>query len=49
MKELHKAAKDEKENLVPYFLDYVKACATIGEMCNVSRDGFGEWEAVGIT
>ena len=47
LKELHKAAKDEKENLIPYFLDCVKAYATVGEMCNVLRDVFGEWEPVG--
>lgn len=49
LKELHKAAKDEKENLMPYFLDCVKTYATIGEMCNVLRDVFGEWEPVGTT
>ena len=47
LKELHKAAKDEKENLIPYFLDCVKAYATIGEMCNILRDIFGEWEPAG--
>ena len=48
LKELHKAAKDEKENLIPYLLDCVKAYATIGEMCNILRDVFGEWEPAGI-
>ena len=48
LKELHKAAQDEKENLIPYFLDCVKAYATVGEMCNVLRDVFGEWEPAGI-
>lgn len=47
LKELHKAARDENENLMPYFLDCVKAYATLGEMCNVLRDVFGEWEPVG--
>jgi len=47
LKELHKAAGNENENLIPYFLDCVKAYATVGEMCNVLRDVFGEWEPVG--
>jgi len=47
LKDLHKAAKDEQENLMPYFLDCVKAYATVGEMCNVLRDVFGEWEPIG--
>jgi methylmalonyl-CoA mutase N-terminal domain/subunit len=48
LKVLHKAAEDENENLVPYLLDCVKAYATVGEMCNVLRDVFGEWEPVGM-
>ncbi len=48
LKALHRAAKDEKENLVPYFLDGVKSYATLGEMCNVLRDVFGEWSQRGI-
>jgi methylmalonyl-CoA mutase N-terminal domain/subunit len=47
LKELHKAVKDDKENLIPYFLDCVKAYATVGEMCNILRDEFGEWEPAG--
>jgi len=47
LKEMHKAAENENENLIPYFLDCVKAYATVGEMCNVLRDVFGEWEPVG--
>jgi methylmalonyl-CoA mutase N-terminal domain/subunit len=47
LKALHKAVRDENENLMPYFLDCVKAYATLGEMCNVLRDVFGEWEPVG--
>ena len=47
VKALHVAAQDENENLLPYFLDCVKAYATVGEMCNVLRDVFGEWEPVG--
>jgi len=48
LKELHKAAGNENENLLPYLLDCVKAYATVGEMCNVLRDVFGEWEPGGV-
>ncbi|TCT22592.1 methylmalonyl-CoA mutase [Melghiribacillus thermohalophilus] len=40
---LRNAAKDEKENLMPHILDAVKAYATVGEICNVLRDEFGEY------
>ncbi len=32
------------ENLMPYILDAVKAYSTLGEICNVLRDVFGEYE-----
>jgi len=34
------------ENLIPYFLDAVKAYATIGEICDVLREVFGEYDQV---
>lgn len=37
-----KAATDD--NLMPYILDAVKAYATLGEICNVLREVFGEYE-----
>lgn len=37
-----KAASNE--NLMPYILDAVKAYATLGEICKVLRDVFGEYE-----
>lgn len=37
-----KAASDE--NLMPYILDAVKAYATLGEICNLLREVFGEYE-----
>ncbi|WP_027717268.1 acyl-CoA mutase large subunit family protein [Desulfovirgula thermocuniculi] len=40
--ELRKAAAT-RENLMPYFLEAVKAYATLGEICNVLRDVFGEY------
>ncbi len=32
------------ENLMPYILEAVKAYATLGEICNVLRDVFGEYQ-----
>lgn len=32
------------ENLIPYILDAVKAYATLGEICGVLREVFGEYE-----
>jgi methylmalonyl-CoA mutase N-terminal domain/subunit len=48
LKALGKAAQDERENLIPYILDCVKAMATEGEICNVLREVFGEYEAASI-
>jgi methylmalonyl-CoA mutase N-terminal domain/subunit len=42
-----KRLKDEakgKENLMPCILDAVKAYATLGEICNVLREVFGEYQ-----
>ncbi len=41
LKAVHKAAEKEDENLTPYFMDAVKAHATVGEICDVLRDVFG--------
>ncbi|MFD1562053.1 methylmalonyl-CoA mutase [Haloarchaeobius amylolyticus] len=32
------------QNLMPYIIDAVKAYATVGEICNVLRDEFGEYQ-----
>lgn len=40
---LRKACNSE-ENLMPFILDAVKAYATLGEICNVMRDEFGEYK-----
>ncbi|MFC2005730.1 methylmalonyl-CoA mutase [Chloroflexota bacterium] len=48
LKQLHKAAQDENENLIPHILEAVKAYATIGEISDVLRAVFGEYEASGI-
>ncbi len=39
--DLRKAAMDESVNLMPYFLEAVKAYATEGEICDVLRNVFG--------
>ncbi|MDI3534368.1 MAG: methylmalonyl-CoA mutase, N-terminal domain [Thermosediminibacterales bacterium] len=41
---LKKAAQTD-ENLMPYILDCVKAYATLGEICGVLREVFGEYKA----
>lgn len=43
---IRKHAKSEDVNLIPYILDAVKAYATVGEICNVLRDEFGEYTGV---
>jgi methylmalonyl-CoA mutase N-terminal domain/subunit len=32
------------DNVMPFILDAVKAYATLGEICNVMRDAFGEYK-----
>ncbi|EFW91832.1 methylmalonyl-CoA mutase N-terminal domain [Haladaptatus paucihalophilus DX253] len=36
-------AAEGNDNLMPYIVDAVKAYATVGEICNVLRDVFGEY------
>ena len=38
-------AADESVNLMPLILDAVRTYATLGEICNVLRDVFGEYQA----
>jgi methylmalonyl-CoA mutase N-terminal domain/subunit len=45
---LHKAAGDEKENLVPPILAAVKEYATVGEICGVLREVYGEYKPLTI-
>ncbi len=40
---LREAAQGD-DNLLPYIVDAVKAYATVGEICNVLRDEFGEYQ-----
>ena len=42
LKTLRDAAQDKDANLIPSILEAVKAYATIGEMCGVLREVFGE-------
>ena len=44
---LGRAAEGE-DNLMPYILDAVKAQATLGEVCDILRDVFGEYEEPAI-
>ncbi|KUK13244.1 MAG: Methylmalonyl-CoA mutase family protein, partial [bacterium 42_11] len=44
LEDLRKAAADDSTNLMPYFLEAVKAYATEGEICDVLRDVFGVYE-----
>ena len=42
---LKTAAQEETTNLMPLILDAVKTYATLGEICGVLRDVFGEYKA----
>ena len=42
---LKEGAKDENVNLMPLILDVVRTYATLGEICNVLREVFGEYQA----
>ncbi len=49
LKRLKEEAGDEKANLIPPILEAVKAYASVGEMCNVLREVFGEYQAYNVT
>ena len=44
LKELEKAIEKD-ENLMPYIIEAVKSYATVGEICRVMRDKWGEFRA----
>lgn len=46
LKRLKEAARDEKVNLVPPVIEAVETYATVGEICDVFREVFGEWKGV---
>ncbi len=43
MQRFETAARDGRENLVPYVIEAVRAYATLGEMCNLLRQVYGEY------
>ena len=43
--DLKAACQDENENLMPHILKAVHTYATLGEICGVMREVFGEYEA----
>jgi methylmalonyl-CoA mutase N-terminal domain/subunit len=43
---LKENAERPDSNLIPYILDAVKAYATIGEICNIMREEFGEYTGI---
>ena len=43
LQRLENAARDGRDNLMPYIVDAVRAYATLGEMCNLLRGVYGEY------
>jgi methylmalonyl-CoA mutase, N-terminal domain len=43
LRRLEVAARDGRDNLMPFLMDAVRAYATLGEMCNVLRGVYGEY------
>jgi len=48
LKTLRAASEDGKTDLMPPILDAVRAYATLGEICGVMREVFGEYRALAI-
>lgn len=48
LRELKQAAGKEETNLIPNFVECVKAYATIQEICDVLREVFGEYQSVSL-
>jgi methylmalonyl-CoA mutase N-terminal domain/subunit len=48
LKELKKAVQKEEVNLIPKFIECVKAYVTLQEMCDVLREIFGEYRPAAI-
>ncbi|MBI5967354.1 MAG: methylmalonyl-CoA mutase, partial [Deltaproteobacteria bacterium] len=48
LKELKGAAAQEEVNLMPHFIECVKAYATVQEMCDALREVFGEYRAAAL-
>ena len=45
MQDLKTLAEKEEENLIPHLIECAKAYVTEGEVCNVLREVFGEYQA----
>ncbi|HET6398462.1 MAG TPA: methylmalonyl-CoA mutase family protein, partial [Candidatus Thermoplasmatota archaeon] len=45
LESLRSASRDPKENVLPHILEAVRAYATLGEVCGVLREEWGEYEA----
>jgi methylmalonyl-CoA mutase N-terminal domain/subunit len=43
LERMERAARDGRENLMPYIVEAVRAYATLGEMCNLLRRVYGEY------
>ncbi|MFH0769388.1 MAG: methylmalonyl-CoA mutase family protein [Chloroflexota bacterium] len=48
LKELKEKARKEDENLIPSFIECVKAYVSLQEMCDVLREVFGEYQPVSL-
>jgi methylmalonyl-CoA mutase N-terminal domain/subunit len=48
LKELKEAAAREEINLMPHFIECVRAYATLQEICDVLREVFGEYRAASL-
>ncbi|MBV9173194.1 MAG: methylmalonyl-CoA mutase, partial [Chloroflexi bacterium] len=44
LQRLENAARDGRENLMPFLMDAVRAYATLGDMCNTLRRVYGEYK-----
>jgi methylmalonyl-CoA mutase N-terminal domain/subunit len=44
LQQLKEKSKDSKINLMPFIIEAAKNYATLGEICNVLRDEFGEYQ-----
>jgi methylmalonyl-CoA mutase N-terminal domain/subunit len=44
LEKLRGAARDEGENLMPHIIEAVRSYATLGEICGILREEFGEYK-----
>ena len=48
LRELKEKTKKEDGNLIPHFVECVKAYVSVQEMCDVLREVFGEYQPVAL-